>query len=70
MANLGSIKGNADGEHGENDSYTIRGRGEVSRDKLVDEVKSGQHPDYHIYERGGEEYVRSNPNGRNKDNVD
>lgn len=69
MANLGSIKGNGDGENGENESYTIRGRGDVSRQQLVKEIKSGQHTDYHIYERDGEEYVRSNPNKKSGDNV-
>ena len=70
MAKIGSIKGQSDGENGENDSYVIRGRGEVPRQQLVKEVESGLHPDYHIYHRGGEDYVRSNPNGKDGDNVD
>ncbi|HBC3412350.1 TPA: DUF3892 domain-containing protein, partial [Vibrio parahaemolyticus] len=36
-----NIRGNNDGEHGENDSYTIQGRGVVSRETLVDEVNAG-----------------------------
>lgn len=43
-----SINGNG-GKNGGNDSYTITGRGEVSRKTLVREVKEGKHPDTHIF---------------------
>lgn len=63
------IKGNRDGDGGRNESYNIPGRGNVSRRKLVNEVKKGMHPKHSVYERGGEEYIRSNPDNRKKNNV-
>lgn len=63
------IRGNHDGENGENDNYTIQGRGEVSRGNLVKEVGNGKHPNHSIYERDGEKYVRANPDGSPKNNI-
>lgn len=69
MAN--HIHGNADGENGENDSYRIPGRSaNIPRRTLVREVKQGQHPNYHIYERDGEEYLRADPDHKKGNNVD
>lgn len=48
MAKGSSINDNG-GKNGGNDSYTITGRGEVSRKTLVREVKEGKHPDTHIF---------------------
>jgi hypothetical protein len=67
MANI--IKGNHDSENGGNDSYTIPGRGEVSRLALVREVEKGKHPNFSIYQRDGEKYVRGNPDSRPSNNV-
>lgn len=67
MAN--KIRGNRDGEGGRNDSYTIPGRGVVSRDQLVKEVERGKHPNFSTYERDGEAYVRSNPDSKENNNV-
>lgn len=67
MAN--KIKGNKDGDSGRNESYTIPGRGSVARKKLVNEVKSGKHPKHSIYKRNGEEFVRSDPDNKKKNNV-
>ncbi|MFH1473134.1 MAG: DUF3892 domain-containing protein [bacterium] len=65
------IHGNADGENGENDTYSIPGRGStISRRTLVREVKQGKHPNYHIYERKDEEYLRADPDHRKSNNVD
>jgi len=63
------IRGNHDVENGENDSYTIQGRGEVSRGNLVKEVENGKHPNHSIYERDGEKYVRANPDGSSENNI-
>lgn len=64
-----NIRGNNDGENGRNESYTIPGRGIVNRDNLVREVENGKHPDFSIYERDGEKYVRGNPDNSEDNNV-
>ena len=63
------IKGNHDGPNGGNDSYSIAGRGDVSRRKLVAEIKQGQHPDFSTYERNGVIYVRAKPDHRKGNNI-
>tara|TARA_R110002153_G_scaffold27158_3_gene84470 strand:+ start:4099 stop:4344 length:246 start_codon:yes stop_codon:yes gene_type:complete len=68
MAN--HINGNADGSNGQNESYTIPGRGVVKRSQLVNEVKKNKHPNFHVIDVNGEEYVRANPNKKKIDNVD
>lgn len=70
MATSRSINGNADGSNGENQSYTIAGRGEVSRSQLVREVNNGQHEGVHVQRVNGVGYVRANPNHNQGDNVD
>ena len=64
-----NIRGNNDGENGRNDSYTIQGRGVVTRQKLVNEVEAGKHPDHSVYQRDGEKFVRSNPDSTESNNV-
>ncbi|MBV1790531.1 DUF3892 domain-containing protein [Marinobacterium sp. D7] len=64
-----NIRGNHDGENGENDSYTIAGRGVVERDQLVREVEEGRHPNHHVVNINGEDYVRSNPDSTDSNNV-
>lgn len=64
-----NIRGNNDGENGENDSYTIAGRGVVSRETLVQEVEQGKHPHHHVININGEDYVRSNPDRTIGNNV-
>lgn len=64
-----NIRGNNDGENGENDSYTITGRGVVSRETLVQEVEQGKHPHHHVVNINGEDYVRSNPDRTIGNNV-
>lgn len=64
-----NIRGNHDGENGENDSYTIAGRGVVERDELVQEVNEGRHPNHHVVNINGENYVRSNPDSTESNNV-
>ncbi|SEP43991.1 DUF3892 domain-containing protein [Pseudomonas sp. Snoq117.2] len=68
MAN--HIRGNGDGKNGENQSYTIPGRGNVPRPQLVREVEAGKHPYFGIVTRNGTPYVRANPDGRKGNNVD
>lgn len=63
------IRGNNDGENGQNDSYTIQGRGVVPRGNLVKEVEKGKHPNHSIYERDGEKYVRANPDSSSENNI-
>lgn len=64
-----NIKGQRDGKGGKNDSYKIPGRGVVSREKLVNEIESGRHSDFSVYERNGEKYVRRNPDNSSQNNV-
>ena len=66
-----TIRGNKDGKNGENQSYRIPGRGsDIPREKVVKEVKQGQHPNHSVYERDGVEYVRAKPDAQQKNNVD
>ncbi|MEG4420797.1 DUF3892 domain-containing protein [Microcoleus sp. LAD1_D5] len=66
-----TIRGNQDGENGENQTYTIHGRGSaIPREQVVEEIKEGKHPHHSIYERDGVEYVRSKPDSETKNNVD
>ena len=69
IAKGSSINGNGGGKNGGNTSYTVTGRGDVSRSKLVKEVKQGNHPDTHVYKRNGVEYARNNPNHDQPDNI-
>ena len=64
-----NIHGNGDGTQGENDSYTIPGRGVVSRETLVNEINDGRHPNHHVVHINGEDYVRANPDPSNTNNV-
>ncbi len=70
MAKGSSINGNADGKNGSNKSYTVAGRGKVTRAKMVSEIKKGQHPDTHVLKVDGVEYARNNPNHNKPDNID
>lgn len=64
-----NITGNNDGEGGRNESYTIPGRGVITRQILVKEVENGKHPDFSIYEINGEKFVRSDPDSTESNNV-
>jgi hypothetical protein len=69
MANI--IRGNKDGENGENQSYRIPGRStSIPRRQIVAEIKRGQHPNHAIYERDEVEYARSKPDRKRNNNVD
>jgi hypothetical protein len=69
MAKGQSINGNGGGRNGGNESYTITGRGTVSRSNLIREINNGQHPDTHVVVRNGIEYARNNPNSNKPDNI-
>jgi len=64
-----NITGNRDGENSHNESYTIKGRGVVSRAKLVKEVKSGMHPRHTTTKINGAEYVKAKPDKRTQNNI-
>jgi len=66
---MSKIRGNNDGLNGRNESYQIGSRKEVPRPEAVKEVKAGKHPDSHVVKINGREYVRDNPDGSKKDNV-
>ena len=66
---MSKIRGNSDGPGGRNDSYRIGHRDHVPRGQAVAEVKAGQHPGYHVVEVNNRQYVRDNPDGSKKDNV-
>ncbi len=63
------IKGNRDGPGGRNESYQIGARKNVPRSEAVKEVKAGKHPDAHVVKVNNRQYVRDNPDGSRKDNV-
>lgn len=69
MAKGSSISGNGSEDGSGNDSYTITGRGTVSREQMIQEIKDGRHPDTHVVQRDGEEYARNNPNSSTQDNI-
>jgi len=64
------ILGNRDGKDGRNKTYTIPGRGVVTKKTAIKEVKKGKHPN-HIVSRSvkGLEFIKSKPNSSSKDNV-
>lgn len=66
---MGKIRGNNDGPGGRNESYRIGSRPHVSRPQAVREVEAGKHPDNHVVRVNGRKYVRDNPDGSKKDNV-
>ncbi|MDF2415815.1 DUF3892 domain-containing protein [Aeromonas sp. 1HA1] len=64
-----NIRGNGDGPNGENLTYTVHGRGVVSRQQLTIEIERGKHPEHHNYGRDGINYARANPDGSKPNNV-
>lgn len=66
---MGKIRGNNDGPGGRNESYKIGSRPAVPRPQAVKEVKQGKHPGNHTVKVNGREYVRDNPDGSKRDNV-
>lgn len=66
---MAHIKGNNDGPNGRNESYKIGGRPHVPRIQAVREVKHGNHPDAHVVKINGREYLRDNPDGSKRDNI-
>ncbi|MEE1674214.1 DUF3892 domain-containing protein [Agarivorans aestuarii] len=65
-----NINGNKDGTNGENQSYTIHGRGVVSRSKLVKEINAGRHPDFHVIDVNGQKFARANRDCSTNNNID
>ena len=63
------IKGNHDGKNGENQSYYVSGRGNISRSVLAKEVDAKKYPGYHTRTIRGLKYVADNPDSSKKDNV-
>jgi len=64
-----NIRGNRDGDNEHNDTYTIQGRGIVSRAKLVKEIKTGRHPNHTTIKVDGVEYVKAKPDNKTQNNV-
>lgn len=63
------IRGNRDGPGGRNETYRIGSRAEVPRAQAVREVDAGKHPGAHTVKINGRKYVRDDPDGSTKDNV-
>lgn len=63
------IVGNNDGPGGRNETYKIGSRKNVKRVDAVKEVKQGKHSGAHVVKVNKREYVRDNPDGSTKDNV-
>lgn len=67
---MANITGKQDGKNGRNEHYDVgKNRKNVPRNVVVKEVEKGMHQQHHIYERAGQKYVRDNPEGNKKDNV-
>ena len=67
---MADIVGKRDGKNGRNEHYDVgKSRKNVPRNIVVKEVEKGLHPEQHIYKRAGKKYVRDNPEGSKKDNV-
>lgn len=65
-----NIIGNQDGPNGENRTFRIPGRGtQIPLEKVVQEIKDGRHPGFHIYTLNGQEHPRANPDGTTADNI-
>ncbi|MEJ2267986.1 MAG: DUF3892 domain-containing protein [Nanoarchaeota archaeon] len=63
------ITGRKENSTGGNTAYKIGGRW-VSRKDAVKRCKQGKLPGYHVLKVRGREYLRDNPDGRKKDNID
>lgn len=66
---MGKIIGNNDGPGGRNETYQIGSRKRVPRVQAVKEVDAGKHQGNHTVKVSGKKYVRDNPDGTKKDNV-
>lgn len=64
-----NITGNHDGKNGENETYSIVGRGNIKRELLAREVEKGKHPNFHTVTFNGVKHVRANPDGRKNNNI-
>ena len=62
------IKKNKD-TPGKNKTYNIGKRKDISRAKVVAEIKKGLHPGAHLYNYKNILYPRDNPDSSKKDNV-
>ena len=63
------IRGNNDGKNGRNETYNVGNRKNIPRPQMVKEVDQGKHPGAHTVKINGQRYVRDNPDGSTKDNV-
>ena len=63
------VVGNNDGPGGRNESYKIGNRPKVPRAQAVKEVEEGKHPGAHVVKVEKRKYVRNNPDGSKRDNV-
>lgn len=63
------IHGNNDGPNGRNETSQIGSRPSVPREQAVREVKRDDCPGYHVVKINGRAYVRDNPDGSKRDNV-
>ena len=63
------VIGNNDGPGGRNESYKIGSRSNVPRAQAVKEVETGKHPGAHVVRVENRKYVRDNPDGSTRDNV-
>ena len=66
---MSKIRGNRDGPGGRNETYRIGSRTEVPRTQAVREVEAGRHQDTHVVKINRRKYLRDNPDGSHKDNI-
>lgn len=63
------IRGNQDGPGGRNESYRVGSRKSVPRPQAVREVEAGRHAGTHVVRINNRKYLRDNPDGSTKDNI-
>jgi len=66
---MAKITGRRDGPGGRNEHYDVGNRKNVARPVVVKEVEGGKHPGKHIYKINGQKFVRDDPDGSTRDNV-
>jgi hypothetical protein len=66
-----NIKTTRETATGLNTHFSVGGRSEIPRGKLVNEIKRGEHPDYHVMNHpSGKQIPRSNPDRSHSNNLD
>ena len=69
MKGKSSITVTSESETGRNVRFSVAGQGDVSRQALVQQIRAGEHQNYHVRIINGLATPVSNPNGTEGDNL-